>query len=79
MAYIGTKAPHDPFVPAKWYEQHWDPAWPEGAPRPSSWNMTAAQLANHHPTVAAQSPLTEAVAKCIDSAYSAAYEPHSIC
>ena len=31
--------------------------------------MTTAQLSQHHPTVASQSPLTPAVAKCIDSTF----------
>ena len=69
MAYIGTKAPHDPFDPAPWYTDYWNEAWPATAPRPPSWNMTAAQLSKHHPTVASQSPLTDAVARCIDSTF----------
>jgi len=69
MAYIGTKAPHDPFDPASWYKTYWHPTWPTAAPRPPSWNMTKEQLANHHPTVASQSMLTADVAECIDSTF----------
>jgi hypothetical protein len=28
MAYIAPKACHEPFTPATWYAEHWDPAWP---------------------------------------------------
>jgi N-acetylglucosamine-6-sulfatase len=69
MAYVGFKAAHDPFDPAPWYKSYWNDEWPGAAPRPESFNMTAQQLANHHPTVAAQSPLTPAVADCIDSTF----------
>jgi N-acetylglucosamine-6-sulfatase len=69
MAYVGFKAAHDPFDPAPWYKNVWKDEWPDAAPRPRSWNMTVAQLANHHPTVANQSPLTAAVAECIDSTF----------
>jgi N-acetylglucosamine-6-sulfatase len=69
LAYIAPKAAHDPFQPADWYADYWSPDWPETAPRPPSWNLTSAQLANHHPTVAGQDPLTETVAECIDGAF----------
>ena len=33
FAYIAYKAAHDPFNPAPWYQDHWDPAWPSHEPR----------------------------------------------
>lgn len=34
FAYIAPKAAHEPFNPAPWYVDHWDPSWPEHEPRP---------------------------------------------
>ena len=69
FANIHPKAAHEPFQPAPWYADHWHPSWPATAPRPPSWNVTAAQLANHHPNVASQAVLTQQVADCIDKAF----------
>jgi N-acetylglucosamine-6-sulfatase len=69
FAYVAPKAAHEPFQPADWYAGHWDPSWPAAAPRPPSWNLTAAQLARHHPTVAGQRALDGAAERCIDSAF----------
>jgi N-acetylglucosamine-6-sulfatase len=69
FAYIAPKAAHDPFQPAPWYADYWASGWPLTAPRPPSWNLTSAQLANHHPNVANQAVLTESVAECIDTSF----------
>ena len=57
MAYIGTKAPHDPFDPAPWYKDHWDPTWPAHAPRPVAddlhWFGLSANSALFHSNVEA--------------------------
>ena len=69
FAYIAPKAAHAPFQPALWYNEYWSPDWPATSPRPPSWNLTSEQLAHHHPTVAANVPLTHTVANCIDTAF----------
>ena len=61
-----TQAAHDPFQPATWYEDYWDPSWPATAPRPPSWNISAEARSKHHPTVAGQAMLDENAASCID-------------
>ena len=68
FAYIGTKACHDPFHPAPWYNESWDAAWPAGAPRPGgAWNASSSSLAGHHPTIAARPPFGTKTAACIDN------------
>eukprot|EP00039_Didymoeca_costata_P011721 m.165843 g.165843 ORF g.165843 m.165843 type:complete len:551 (+) comp15267_c0_seq3:46-1698(+) len=67
LAYIAPKAAHDPFQPAAWYENYWDPSWPKTAPRPPSWNVSMEARANHHPNIANQAMLTDDVANCIDT------------
>mmetsp|Transcript_146131 Transcript_146131/g.207128 ORF Transcript_146131/g.207128 Transcript_146131/m.207128 type:complete len:535 (+) Transcript_146131:75-1679(+) len=69
MAYIGPKAAHDPFQPAPWYADYWDPSWPATAPRPPSWNISAEARSKHHPTVANQAMLDDNAAACIDKAF----------
>ena len=41
FAQVAPKAAHEPFAPAPWYIEHWDAAWPAGAPRPPSYNVSA--------------------------------------
>ena len=68
FAYIGTKAPHDPFFPAAWYRDTWDDGWPEQAPRIGTWNVSFEQLSGHHPSVSNRTTLIDqAQADCIDS------------
>ena len=69
FAYVGFKASHEPFQPAKWYKSHWDPSWPATAPRPPSWNCSMESRAKHHPNIASQSMLTDSVRQCIDDAF----------
>ena len=66
LAYVAPKAAHDPFQPAAWYADAWDDAWPAGAPRPPSFNLSKAARRLHHPTVAAMGAITDDVASCID-------------
>jgi N-acetylglucosamine-6-sulfatase len=66
LAYVAPKAAHDPFQPAAWYADAWDDAWPAGAPRPPSFNLSKAARRLHHPTVAAMGAITDDVAGCID-------------
>jgi N-acetylglucosamine-6-sulfatase len=63
MAYIAPKACHEPFTPATWYADHWDPAWPAQEPRPISWNCSAESRANHHGNIKTQPMITP---KCAD-------------
>lgn len=64
MAYIGTKACHDPFQPSPWYTDAWDPTWPAAAPRPPSYNVSMATLASHHPTISSRPPFSNSTATC---------------
>ena len=52
FAYIAPKAAHEPFNPAPWYVDHWDPAWPTHEPRPVNWNCSAESRAHHHGAIA---------------------------
>lgn len=58
MAYIGPKAAHEPFNPAQWHADHWDPSWPEHEPRPEPWNCSAAARADHHGNIATEQMIT---------------------
>ena len=43
FAYIAPKAAHEPFIPAPWHLDHWDPSWPKTEPRDDpAWNCSAA-------------------------------------
>ena len=66
LAYVAPKACHDPFVPAPWYATARPAGWPRAAPRPPSFNLSAAARARHHATVAAMGTVTDEVAACID-------------
>ena len=67
LAYIGTKACHDPFIPAPWYSDTWDLMWPKTAPRPPSYNVSQAALAKHHPTISTRPPFNTKTAQCSDT------------
>ena len=41
MAYIAPKAAHEPFIPAPWHLDHWDPSWPDTEPRTANWNCSS--------------------------------------
>lgn len=41
FAYVAPKAAHEPFNPAPWYRDHWEPTWPTHEPRPAGvWNAS---------------------------------------
>ncbi|CAE7221123.1 GNS [Symbiodinium natans] len=58
MAYIAPKAAHEPFNPAPWYRDTWDPSWPEHEPRAENWNCSAASRQGHHGNIATEPLLT---------------------
>lgn len=69
FAYIAPKACHEPFLPAPWYEDFWDPSWPQGAPRLPNYNLTMEERADHHPTIAKMGLIGQDTASCIDDAF----------
>eukprot|EP01063_Lacrimia_lanifica_P040243 TRINITY_DN9061_c1_g2_i1.p2 TRINITY_DN9061_c1_g2~~TRINITY_DN9061_c1_g2_i1.p2 ORF type:complete len:548 (+),score=234.18 TRINITY_DN9061_c1_g2_i1:77-1720(+) len=70
FAVFGFKAAHEPFSPAPWYADHWDPAWPAHEPRPVSWNCSTASRAHHHESIATNPDIiTEGAAEYITAAY----------
>ena len=58
LAYIAPKACHEPFNPAPWYVDFWDPAWPTHEPRTPNWNTSGA---DHHGAPGGQHPPLAAV------------------
>merc|ERR1719419_2240599 len=69
FAFISTKAPHEPFNPAPWYEGFWDESWPAHEPRPGPWNSSFESRKNHHGIVQTQSMLTTAASKVITDVF----------
>jgi len=69
FAYIAPKAAHEPFNPAPWYVDHWEPSWPAHEPRPINWNCSAAIRANHHGNVATEPMISEAAATVITDVF----------
>eukprot|EP01045_Picozoa_sp_COSAG04_P015544 COSAG04_NODE_1235_length_7625_cov_36.004651_4_plen_102_part_00 len=53
LAYIAPKACHEPFNPAPWYVDFWDPAWPTHEPHTPNWNTSGA---DHHGAPGGQHP-----------------------
>jgi hypothetical protein len=45
---IPSQSQHEPFTPAPWYADFWDPSWPATEPRPISWNASFESRKNHH-------------------------------
>lgn len=64
FAYIAPKAAHEPFNPAPWYVDHWDPSWPAHEPRPASWNCSATSRKNH-PTAIREEPMISPAAATV--------------
>lgn len=65
MAYIAPKAAHEPFNPAPWYVDHWDPSWPDTEPRSNpAWNSSAEARANHAGTVVSTHAIRHCAAAC---------------
>jgi N-acetylglucosamine-6-sulfatase len=69
FAYVAPKAAHEPFDPAPWYHDHWDPAWPAHEPRPVNWNASFASRADHHGNIATEPLITEEAAKVITGVF----------
>jgi len=65
LAYIAPKAAHEPFNPAPWYLDHWDPAWPNHEPRGENWNCSAESRKGHHGNIATEPLITEQASKVI--------------
>jgi N-acetylglucosamine-6-sulfatase len=65
FAHIAPKAPHESFMPAPWYVDHWDESWPDAEPRPPPWNASAAERSGHPADVAGQAALTQEAADVI--------------
>ena len=65
ISYVAPKAAHEPFNPAPWYVDHWDPSWPKHEPRPINWNCSAESRADHHGNIASQPMLTEPASQVI--------------
>jgi len=69
FAYIAPKAAHEPFTPARWYADHWDPTWPAHEPRPESWNCSADSRKDHHGNIAEQQMITEQCAEYVTTSF----------
>ena len=69
FAYIAPKAAHEPFLPANWYQDHWDPSWPEHEPRPESWNCSFESRQDHHYTIRTEPLITEGAAENITQVF----------
>lgn len=65
MAYIAPKSAHEPFNPAPWYRDHWDPSWPDTEPRPVNWNCSLESRAGHHGNIKTMPYLTDQAAKVV--------------
>lgn len=63
FAYIAPKACHEPFTPASWYADVWEPEWPAMEPRPVSWNCSFASRVDHHGVIATNKMISP---KCAD-------------
>jgi len=65
VAYIAPKAAHEPFIPAPWYLDHWEPSWPKHEPRPENWNCSFDSRKDHHGNIATNPFITEDAATVI--------------
>jgi len=65
LAYIAPKAAHEPFNPAPWYADAWDPSWPEHEPRDENWNCSIDSRQKHHGNVATEQMITPEVGRFI--------------
>jgi len=69
FAYIAPKAAHEPFTPAKWYENYWAAEWPSTEPRPETWNCSAESRNDHHGNIATQPMITEQCADYVTKSF----------
>jgi hypothetical protein len=80
FAYIAPHSPHGAAIPEPKYAGAFGsaaqpPAQPRArAPRPPSWNASAATLADHHWLVAQQPPVTAVEARAADRAFARRWE-----
>jgi len=65
LAYIGPKAAHEPFNPAPWHADAWDPSWPDHEPRDENWNCSLESRKNHHGNIATEQLITPAAERLI--------------
>jgi len=65
LAYIAPKAAHEPFNPAPWYADYWDPSWPAREPITENWNCSFESRKNHHGVIATEQMITEQASKVI--------------
>lgn len=65
MAYISPKAAHEPFNPAPWYADAWDPSWPEHEPREENWNCSFESRKDHPGIINTQPMITDEAADII--------------
>lgn len=65
LAYIAPKAAHEPFNPAPWYRDHWDPSWPDHEPRSKNWNCSFESRRKHHGNIATEPMITAEASKQI--------------
>lgn len=65
LAYIAPKAAHEPFNPAPWYVDAWDPSWPEHEPREENWNCSFESRQDHHGNIPNEPMITEEASKVI--------------
>ena len=67
FAYVAVKAAHEPYTPAPWYADHWEPEWPEREPRPPNWNCSSAERSKHHGVIAT-APMLDGAAEAVITA-----------
>jgi len=65
FAYVAPKAAHEPFDPAPWYRDAWDPAWSSVERRGPAWNASFAQRRDHGSNVPTQPVLTAQAAAVV--------------
>lgn len=70
FAYIAPKAAHEPFIPAPWYLDAWDPSWPAHEPRDNpAYNCSAESRADKHGNLATQPMITPEAQRVITGVY----------
>lgn len=69
LAYIAPKAAHEPFNPAVWYRDYWDPSWPKHEPRPENWNCSFESRKNHHGNIATEPMITQETSSIITGVF----------
>mmetsp|Transcript_117923 Transcript_117923/g.234923 ORF Transcript_117923/g.234923 Transcript_117923/m.234923 type:complete len:576 (-) Transcript_117923:127-1854(-) len=65
FAFVSPKAAHEPFNPAPWYRDAWDPTWPTHEPRGANWNCSFESRRHHHGNIATEPMITEQASRII--------------